>query len=107
VGRVTAFVGSTNVLELRGLKNAVDDEFIDDATVTVTVKDAAGTNVSGQGWPLTMDYVADSDGDYRAILENDIAFVARRTYFAHISANAGTNRIATWKFAFTPQTRAD
>jgi hypothetical protein len=104
---MTVYVGNTNVHELRGLKDAVLDTFINTAVVTVTIKDASGVEVAGQTWPVVMDYVAASNGNYRAIIEDDVAFVARRTYYAHISATAGSNRVGFWKFAFTPQTRAE
>jgi hypothetical protein len=105
---MTAFVGNTNVLDLLGLKDALTNAYLNSATVTVTVKDASGVAVPGESWPVTMAYVAGSNGNYRAIIEDDVEFVARRAYYAHIRADGGgSNRIGTWKFAFTPQTRAE
>lgn len=102
---MVAFVGNTNVLKLRGLKSALDDEYINDATVSVTVKTVAGVNVTGQTWPTTMGYVANSDGDYRALLESDLAVVAGVKYLAFIEANAGGEAIGHWEFEFIPKTR--
>lgn len=38
---------------------------VNDAAVTVTVFDSAGVELSGQVWPLTLDFVAASKGIYR------------------------------------------
>lgn len=102
---MVAFVGNTNLLEIRGLKSAVEGTFINDATVTVTVKNASGANVSGQTWPAAMSYVAASSGDYRAVIEDDAALMPRQTYTAEITVNAGVNRIGFWKYVFKPQDR--
>lgn len=99
------YVDNTNLVELSGLKSAVEDEFISDATVRLTVKDEAGANVTGQTWPATLTYVDASDGVYRGIIEDDVAIEAGTTYIAHIDANAGANRIGHWEFAFVPKTR--
>jgi hypothetical protein len=51
--------------------------------------------------------VADTEGDYRAILPDDIPFTARRPYVARIDADGGTDRIGHWRFQFTPQIRSE
>lgn len=102
---MVAFVGNTNLLEIRGLKSAVEGTFINNATVTVTVKDASGSNVTGQTWPTSMSYVVASSGDYRAVIEDDAVLAARQTYTAEITVNAGVNRIGFWRYVFKPQDR--
>jgi hypothetical protein len=103
---MTAFVANTNLLELIGLKSAIEDAFINNATVSVTVKDAAGTNVAGVTWPVALAYVADSSGDYRAVIPHGAALVSGRQYTAEISADAGADRIGFWRFVFRPLDRA-
>lgn len=102
---MTAFVANTNILDLVGLKSEIEDAFINDATVTVTVKDAADVSVAGASWPLTMAYLAASNGNYRAILADTLSLVAKTKYYAHIAANGGANRIGSWMFEFKPLTR--
>lgn len=99
------YVANTNLIEVVGLKSAIEDAYVNDADVSVTVKDASGTNVSGQTWPATLAYVGSSDGLYRGILEDDLALVDGATYYAHIDADAGANRIGHWEFHFVPKTR--
>jgi len=102
---MTVFVANTNVLELQGLKNAILDEFINDATVTVTVTDEDGTEITGQTWPATMNYVATTDGWYRAIISDEVELADRVRYIAVIDADGGPDLIGHWEFPFTPVTR--
>lgn len=104
---MTAFVANTNVLELIGLKDEVAEAFINDATVTVTIKDILeDEEVEGETWPLAMVYVTASDGDYRAILSDELSLVAKRKYLAYIDADGGADLIGHWEFHFSPKTRA-
>lgn len=103
---MTVFVANTNVLELLGLKNEVSGAFINSAVVTVTLKDKTTlTAVTGMTWPATMTYVPLSDGDYRLILEDDLALIPKTNYIAVIDANGGINLIGHWEFPFKPETR--
>jgi hypothetical protein len=102
---MTAFVANTNVLDLIGLKNEIAGTFINNAAVTVTIKDDQGVNVSGATWPMTMTYVTGSDGDYRAFLSEDLAFVAKGKYIAAIDADGGTNLVGHWELNFKPLAR--
>jgi len=103
---MTAFVANTNVLELLGLKSNIEGTFINDATVAVTIKDSAGEEVEGETWPLTMTYVGSSDGDYRAILDDELPFLNKKNYKAIITADGGADRKGQWEFTFTPVTRS-
>jgi hypothetical protein len=102
---MTTFVANTNLIELIDVKGAIEDEFVNNATVSVTIKDASGTNVAGVTWPLTMAYVADSDGEYRAIMPHGAALVSGRQYTAEISLDAGENRVGFWRHVFRPLDR--
>lgn len=90
------YLTNDNVIELTGLQNAVDDAYQNSATVTVTIKDANGTNVVGETWPLVMAYVSASDGDYRANLRDTLTLVDGARYYATVTADAGVNGLATW-----------
>src|SRR4029077_18100883 len=102
---MTAFVANTNVLDLIGLKNEIADSYINDADVTVTIKDAGSVDVVGETWPLTMAYVAASSGDYRAILSDTLEFAAKTKYLAYITADGGPDLMARWTYEFKPITR--
>ena len=102
---MTAFIANSNILDLIGLKSAVEGTFINDATVTVTVKDSAGADVAGVSWPVTMAYVAASNGDYRATLSELITFLHKKNYRAFIEADGGAGLIGHWEFPFKSETR--
>jgi hypothetical protein len=101
------YVANTNLIEVVGLKSAVEGEFIPDAEVAVTVKDADGANVAGQTWPLTLTSTdgTEPEGNYRGILKDTLELTAGTTYVAHIDADAGADRIGHWEFNFVPKTR--
>lgn len=101
----TAFLANSNILDLLSLTNHITAAPINGATVTVTVKDSTGAEVSGQVWPATMSYVAASSGDYRAILSEDVAFVANKNYRAFVDADAGPGLVGHWEFPFQAKIR--
>ncbi len=70
---IELLIGNDNLIEFYGLKNAVSDGYISSADVSATLNDENGDQVVGQNWPVTLNYVADSDGHYRAILEESMA----------------------------------
>lgn len=102
---MTAFIANTNVLDLIGLKDEIDGTFINDADVSVTIKDADGNEVTGQTWPATMTYVAASDGNYRAFVSEEVEFVHRAKHTAIIDADGGENLVGHWEFVFRPLNR--
>jgi hypothetical protein len=78
------YIGNTAIIELQDLTNAVTELPETSATVTTTLYDAAGVEVSGQTWPLSMSHV--SAGTYRATLDHDLVLTANRQYVAHVDA---------------------
>lgn len=58
-----------NCVSLNSLLNKITGAFVNDATVTVTIKNTAGVDlVTAQAMP----YVASSDGVYRTIIESTV-----------------------------------
>lgn len=104
---MTAFVANTNNLDLIGLRNAATGTYVNDADVKVTVKDKAGSEVSGETWPLTMDYVTGSQGDYRGVISHEAALAAGQWYTAEITANADGVSVAFWQYSFKAERRID
>jgi hypothetical protein len=98
------YVSNTNMIELYGLRGAVDNEFVNDATVTLTIKSLAGTIVDG---PLDMVPTNESPpkGNYRAIVDHDLDLLPNTSYMAVIDVDAGPNRIGHWEMKFRPTTR--
>ena len=101
------FVANTNLISLLRLKSAVENDFIDDADVSVTVITAAGVEVAGETWPVTMEPAEDSPskGDYVAVLSEEIEFEANKSYIAVVDVDAGPGRVGRWEVPFTARTR--
>ena len=84
-----AFIDNDNVLRVTGMRNAITGTYLNSRTVTVTLTDSSGTEVTGQSWPLTLTYVPDSDGEYRATLPYDIGVTGGQTYTARVVGDGG------------------
>ena len=106
VAPFSLYLSNDNLLELNGLRNstAATGTYINDATVTVTLKDASDNEVAGETWPLAVGYVSASDGIYRAILQNTLTITAGASYTAEVSAD-GDSLQAFWAIAVTAANR--
>ncbi len=77
------YIGNTMVAELRGLQKQVAGTYANSASLTITIEDTDGNDVSGETWPVTMSYVSGSDGIYRANLSSSLGVTAGENYVAH------------------------
>ena len=95
--RLVAYVANDNTLTLEGLQNAITESYINDATVSVTLYESDHTTeVSGESWPLTMDYVSASNGNYRATLADTLSLSPNDRYFADVTADGGAGLKGFW-----------
>lgn len=101
------FVANTNVVELASLKDGSTGLFINNATVTCTIKQGnpAGSNLSG-AVALSMAYVAGSNGTYRALLDVSLAWANGGVYYAIIDVDGGVNVQAHWELRFKAAARS-
>lgn len=70
-----------------------DEDPINNAEVIVYLYDKSENLVSGIDWPLTMDYVAASNGRYEVVLESTVEVADKKRYIliAVISGPSGSN----------------
>jgi hypothetical protein len=100
------FIGSDQLLEVAGLKDPVTGAYVNTATVRATMYEPDGvTVVQGQTWPLTLSYVAASDGDYNGILEDGRDLKDGRLYWIELTADAGGDLIKKWRWSDTARYR--
>jgi hypothetical protein len=91
------YVGNDNVLEVASLKDDTTGEFLNSATVSVTLKNAStGVNVVGETWPLNMSYITDSNGIFRCSLKHELELLAGQQYNAVITADGGVGLYASF-----------
>ena len=64
------YINSDNAVEVQSLTDAVSDTLITTASVTVTLKDADGTEVTGETWPLSLSH--QGSGTYRGIITDTV-----------------------------------
>lgn len=84
-------VNEDNNIYWRGLKRESDDTYVDDATVTFTLKTKSG-GVVADAEDVTMVYMEGSDGDYIGVLSNDIPLVAGARYVVEMTALIGSSK---------------
>jgi hypothetical protein len=104
---VDFFIGNTNIITLSRLRAAADNSYIENAVVTVTIKDADGEEVTGQDWPVTLEEINESPpkGNYRGVLSEELVLEPKTSYVAHVDVNAGQSRIGHWEIPFVARTR--
>lgn len=101
------YLGNDNVLTLDGLQNGITEAYLNAATVSVTLVDADDAEVTGETWPLTMSYVAASNGVYRATLTDTLSGIsAGDIVTAQVSANGGAGLQGYWEIPLTVAVRA-
>lgn len=85
------FLSNTNVIILDELTLASTGAYINDATVTVTIKDENDTELTGETWPLTMSYVTGSDGKYAGAVSSSVSVSAGDLLSCEVTATSGGN----------------
>lgn len=81
-------VDSDNLIEWDEMKDVYDDTYVNDATVTFTLKDADGDAVA-DAEDIPMPYVGNSNGKYNGTLQSTVVLVDGDTYYLEISATSG------------------
>ncbi len=76
------------LVELRDLRNAADNSYVNTATVAVSIKDAAGTNLAGATWPVSLGYVAGSNGLYQGVVASTLGVSVGDVVTVYITATA-------------------
>ena len=79
------FIRNTNMVELDELRDNAG-VYLNAATVEVTIKDSDGVNVVGETWPVSMVYVAASNGTYRGFVSSSVTVLEEDVLKAIISA---------------------
>ena len=98
------YLDNNHCVELQALTNSATSVVDTGATVTVTIKDAGGSDVEGQVWPATMSHV--SGGTYRATLDHDLSLSANRTYYAHVDATGSGGEVGHWELPVHARVRS-
>ncbi len=98
------YIGNDTQIDVTGLQNADDSSYLNAATVTVTVKDLSGTEVSGISWPVTLSYESASNGNYSGAIDKALSITEGATYHIEITA-AESGLDAFWRIRALAQYR--
>jgi hypothetical protein len=82
-------INSSNLISLDELTNKHTGAYVNDATVTATLRDSDLAAVSG-GSNLAMSYVAASNGQYHGTLPPTVVLEEHATYYLDITATSGS-----------------
>ena len=80
------YAGSDTLIELSGLVRSATGAYVNDATATMTLKNA-DEQVVASG--VSMPYVDGSNGKYQGTLQNTLGVTAGQKYFLEITASRG------------------
>ncbi len=86
---ITLKRSNDNLIEWDDMDRATDDAYVNDASVTMTLKDSTGAAVTG-ATSLTMSYVSGSKGKYQGVIPYTVSLTAGSAYTLEITADSGT-----------------
>lgn len=98
------FVINDNYFLLSGVSLASDSSAINDAVVTMTIKDSAGDNVTNVAWPVAFAFTG-TDGQYAVTIEEDAGFLDKAGYTAFIDAETPGGITGHWEIPLGASTR--
>lgn len=93
---LTLYVDTDHALSVSGLQGSGGD-YVNNATVQATVYESDGTTeVSGQSWPVTLDYQAGTDGNYSGVIDN-AANLVDGAYYQVVVTATHNGLVRTWR----------
>jgi hypothetical protein len=90
------YIANDNILEVCHLREDLSGDFLNSATVSVTLFDEDGVETTGDTWPKVMPYVAASKGVYRTLLPASLVLQPNARYMAEIDVDAGSGLLGKW-----------
>ena len=81
-------IGSDNLVELEGLKNEQTGAYVNTATVSMVLRNAALELISGEE-AISLGYVLESNGDYKGTLPSSLTLTSGARYFLDVTATVG------------------
>ena len=93
--QITIYRNNDNLVENpTPMTRASTGAYVNDASVTMTLKDANGDAVSGAS-SLSLTYVTDSNGRYQGTIPYTVSLTAGAVYTLEITGTSGSTR-AFW-----------
>ena len=80
------YINNDTYVTISGLQNGSNSSYFNGATVTMTLKDLAGSDVSGVAWPVSLSYEAASNGNYNGVVDKAVSLTHGNMYFLEVTA---------------------
>ena len=90
------FIDNTSSVQVKGLSSALDNSYINDAIVSITLKDLNGVDIEGESWPVILQYTDGSNGDYTGSFSHDISVEDGTEYIGMIVATLVDGSRGEW-----------
>lgn len=100
---LTIYIDNDSEVRLESLIDAAG-EYQNAATVEITLQSSEGVDIDNQSWPLMLNYVEDSNGDYSASLSKNLSFYDKQSVLAIVNVVSGGLH-AHWEEYVVAQTR--
>lgn len=88
------YLDTSNVIEHKVL-DRVNQRPVNSATVTAHLRNAAGADVVGETWPVTLSYVSGSRGVYRYFTSPTMDLTDNGEYELTVVADDGAGHVST------------
>ncbi len=98
------FIGNSNVVQVRGLRNSVTGQYVNGADCSFSVL-RNGTAISG-GSNVPMSHVPGSNGHYFGVLP-ETADLNNAIHVVIITVDGGLNQDALWTIPVRPSIRSN
>lgn len=96
------YIDNSNVIQIRGLRNAVTGNYVNNATASFTVF-RNGSAISG-GSAIAMTYIGGSNGNYFGVLP-ETADLSNAVHQVVITVDGGVNADSVWTITVRPTVR--
>lgn len=99
------YIANDHVLKLLGLTDGKTGLPINNATVEATIVNHDNQPVAGITWPVELDYVVDSDGDYEGELDEEFQVSVTGIYYLRVEAETPPDIKGRWRVPLTVKER--
>jgi hypothetical protein len=105
-----AYVSNDNVVRLSGasailVSTGATTFLTSGATVTFRLQTLDLVDVAGETWPVTMSYIAGSDGDFIGVLRESVSLTPDQEYYFVGVVDNGADQRGSWRLLLRAQRR--
>jgi hypothetical protein len=101
-----AYLDNSNLVRITGLANDATGAYINGGvTVTADIVPQGGTTVVTDGGPISLSYVAASDGIWQGVFSDNLVIVDGERYTCRVTADGGEFLTGHWELPLLAKVR--